>query len=94
MKKTRDFEDTIDRTCIEILEKYFVGFQIGRDSPCWLTNPFLWAMFCAATDQEPGAHPQIGEPLTEFECLTYFVRGYAIVRLFHLMEERKASSVQ
>lgn len=97
--KNQTFENAIDEAHHEILKKYFGNFNIDRTCSCWKTNPFLWSMFCAATGLElsvplPAGDGEGEEPLTEFECLTYFIRGYAIVRLFHLMEERKTSSVQ
>jgi hypothetical protein len=87
------FEDTLDEMNAEIMDKYFEPFEPDNQFPCWKVNPFLWSLYCAATDTELTPPPN-DQSLTEYDCILYFTRGFAVARLMSVMMEKDNSNVQ
>lgn len=76
---------------MEVVEEHFDDFNVNEERACWRVNPFLWALYCAATGHNRAL---VDDAPTEAECLAYFVEIFAVSRAASLMQERLESNVQ
>jgi hypothetical protein len=88
-----DFGDTLDELTDEIMETYFSHVELDEEFECWKTNPFLWLLYCVAADRELSFPPKDQSP-SEYDCVMYFLKGFAFGRLIKIMTEKEGSNVQ